>query len=234
MREPYIGYIMTRHKPRARKESDRVDSTPVRAHLEYLLSVGMTSSMIARGAGVSKRFVDKTIGGVTKTTLRPYAAAILTLTPRPNKHQALVMGYPTRRRLEALAVRGWSFPAIATESGISPEYLRYIRTGERVSWNLHCTVADVYDRLHLRDGGNTRAKNWAAREGFAHPFDWDDIEDFHESPTAPEQLDSNQYRAEEVSFFRDLGLSESDVAARLGLTLYGLQQWERRNGEVAA
>lgn len=232
MREPYIGHVLTRRKPSSRKAHDRTDSAPVKAHIESLLAIGMTRSMIARGAGVSNRYIDNTLSELNQTTLKPYASAVLSLTPRPNKQQALVMAYPSRRRLEGLAVQGWSFPAVSREANIRAEHLRNIRVALRVSWNIHTAIAGAYERLHMRDGGNPQTKAWATREGFVHPLDWDDIDEYEATPLP--RMTPDEYRAGEVAFFESLGYSEAEVAAALGIKLDTLQVWKRRTQAVAA
>ena len=231
MREPYIGNPYTRLTPQPTRLN--IDSAPMREHIETLRACGMTNLMIARAAGTSESPLGRVLRG-QKRVNSDVAAAVLAVTPRPHPQQALVVTFSTRRRIEALYVLGWSTKAIAEEMGVPTNIVWRARVKPRISWGTYRTVCATYERLSVRDGGCAVTKAKAASRGYVHPFDWDDIDAYDELPSTPERLNVHQYRAEELSFLREQGLSESAIAEKLGLSLYGLQQWERRHGEVAA
>ena len=230
-KDPYIGHALSRipgvHRARMS------DATETREHLRFLQSIGMTCSMIARAAGTSSTTPRNIMNG--QAVIAPeIERALLAVTPRPMHHQALVLSFSTIRRMNGLAFQGWSLAKIGTEVGMDHTALHIIRRGQRTGWRQYESISRVYDAWHLLDGGNLRTKRWAAANGFVHPLDWDDIDDWFEQPAAPERLDGQQYRAEEVTFLRDMGLSDEAIAGKLGITLFSLQQWERRYREVAA
>ena len=96
MREPYIGQPVTRVK------INRAIRTPVTpallTHLEFLVSIGMNNYMIARAAGVSTTTVRNIrIGAASGSTVDVHRA-LMSVTPRPTKHQASVLSYGAVRR----------------------------------------------------------------------------------------------------------------------------------------
>lgn len=180
-KEAYIGAPLTRFAPMPR--SATVDPTPVRRHVQSLLDSGMTYNMIARAAGVSARVVVDLVEARTRHILMPSAEALLTTTQRPTHQQALVLSYGVRRRLEALAVMGWPAREIARECGRDDySLITRIRVTTRVQWPIHQMVSDCYQRISHVQLGDPRTSRWAIRQGFIHPFMWDDIDDYFEVP----------------------------------------------------
>lgn len=184
MREPYIGQPVTRVK------IDRAVRTPVTpallTHLEFLVSIGMNNYMIARAAGVSTTTVRNIrIGAASGSTVDVHRA-LMSVTPRPTKHQASVLSYGAVRRLEGLAVMGWNTATIGDQMRVDRTRARSIRSRKVITWSSHVAVDEAYRVLSHRDGGNARTKAWATRNGFVHPMWWDDIDDFFEVPCEPE------------------------------------------------
>lgn len=101
-------------------------------------------------------------------------------------HQIMTMGRPTagqvnaepsRRRLRALAVMGYGLHSLSLETGIKPQTLAMIRRrNERVGSAAAASIADAYDRLHMRPGGCVQAATVARRKRWAAPLAWDDID----------------------------------------------------------
>lgn len=231
-RDAYIG------RPLSRLASPnggiKIDSADVRSHLESLLAIDMTPNMIARAAGVSGDTVLSIVRQEWSTVRPSVADALMQVTPRPSRHQVLVLSYGARRRVEGLSVMGWSIRRLREESGLGYETLRSTRNSSQIRWRVHETVVELFDRLGHVDGGDIRTKSWAERQGFVHPMLWDDIDEWSAKPAAPKRMNSHEYRMEEIDFLRGMGLSDEGVAGRLGITLFSLQQWERRYRVVAA
>lgn len=234
MRQPEIGFPVTRL---------RVDLSvrePIPAdlhrHLDWLIGIGMSRAMIARAAGTTTGTVNRIVNGSQHSCTREVRDALRSVTPRPNKHQAYVLSYAAKRRLDGLAVVGWSAQELAREMGMGKHAGRIeaVRRGGPITWETHMTIANCYTRLSVVDGGSELTKRWATRNGFAHPLDWSDIDDFFAKPTPPEPMTPDEYRAGEVAFFESIGYSEAEVAAALGIKFDTLQVWKRRTGQVAA
>ncbi|WP_141215257.1 MULTISPECIES: hypothetical protein [unclassified Rhodococcus (in: high G+C Gram-positive bacteria)] len=184
MRGEGLGFPVSRIRRSSR--ADLVDTTAVREHIARLESVGMSIAMIARAAGITDTQISLYKSG-QPSTRRGYAAAVLAVDGRPSKHQAYVLAVGSVRRLQGLARIGYTLEQIATEVGMSWSSLSRVRcsTGA-VLWETHVAVRDVFNRLGI-DGGSEIARQRAIRKGWVHPFEWTDIDDPFEVPSAPEE-----------------------------------------------
>ncbi|MDV8022309.1 hypothetical protein [Rhodococcus sp. IEGM 1330] len=190
--------------------------------------------MISRAAGLSQMPAHEVLSDTRQTMLEPAARALLAVTPRPNAQQALVLSYGARRRLEGLAVMGWSIREIARRANVQDMTVKRPRSAPRVQWRVHTLIADVYEELsHIRRD-NTRTVLWAEANGFVHPMLWDDIDDYYEVPVEPvdskipdeiviqrladgRAVDraSKAERAAAVQILTDRGLSSAAIAERM-------------------
>lgn len=106
---------------------------------------------------------------------------LLLLDPKPRTLPAI----GTRRRMRALAALGWSCTALAREMACSPSMISQIQNGpaDVVRRGTARAVADLYERLSMRcpDREDVRTRTSAARNGWAPPLAWDDI-DHDEAP----------------------------------------------------
>jgi hypothetical protein len=89
------------------------------------------------------------------------------------------------RRIHALQRLGWSRFAIGAAAGYSERWADAITRQTRVSPRTAAKVAEVYDAMCMQvpcpvtpaqRTAVTRAKNYAERQGWAAPLDWDDDE----------------------------------------------------------
>lgn len=181
-REPYIGPPVTRFRVMGRDV--KVDAAPVRNHVQSLFDSGMTRNMVARAAGLSNRALYNLMTLRPDTALLPAANALLSVSQRPSHHQAIVLAYGLRRRVEALAAMGWDVKSVAAECGVPfPSALHRARDSVRVTWSMHAAVAAGYERIsHIRRDDN-RTLMRAARRGYLSPLMWDDIDDYFEVPS---------------------------------------------------
>lgn len=180
-KQPYIGAPVTRFPVMGRDV--KVDAAPVRDHVQSLFDSGMTCNMVARAAGLSNRALYNLMTLRPETALLPAANALLSVSQRPSHHQAIVLAYGLRRRVEALSAMGWDVKSVAAECGISfPSSLHRARDGMRTSWSMHEAVVAGYERIsHIRRDDN-RTLMRAARHGHLSPLMWDDIDDYFEAP----------------------------------------------------
>lgn len=184
-RDPYIGHPLTRFRPMGSR-SGEVDPEPTRRHVQHLLNIGMTVNMIARAAGLSPRTVSFLLNGTSASLFAPTSRSLLDVTPRPNSQQAIVLSYGARRRMEGLAMMGWPLRDLARHADVQIITLCRPRLHDRIQWRTHNTITKLYEDLsHIRSA-NPRTIAWAQSEGFVHPMLWDDIDDFYEAPSAPE------------------------------------------------
>lgn len=197
-KEAYIGDPLTRVGSMSRSTS--VEPLSVRLHVQSLLDSGMTYNMIARAAGISAPVVSSLAESRSRYVLTPTAKALLGVTQRPVKHQALVLGYGVRRRLEGLAVMGWSIPAVAHECGLKHSSTLFrARNAIRVQWRVHQAVSEGYERISHVRREDPRTLNWAKSKGFIHPFMWDDVDDYFEVPgSAPADVGVDEVLVQRV------------------------------------
>lgn len=86
-----------------------------------------------------------------------------------------------QRRLQALAVMGWSTRDVAEATGLHEVFIARVRRGAKanIAASTHSLVEDAFRRLAMRrnttrDGLVT--SGWATRVGWAGPLAWDDID----------------------------------------------------------
>lgn len=92
----------------------------------------------------------------------------------------LVPGAGTRRRLQALAILGWSTKRLGEQLGVTQARISELQLGDdttRAQAALAARVTELYDRLWNTmptwDGAD-RARASAARHGWLPPLAWDD------------------------------------------------------------
>ncbi len=91
----------------------------------------------------------------------------------------------TRRRLQALVALGWSATRIATRLDVTHDQIFHWLAAERVTNTTEARVTALYERMSATAPptatygdriSRTRARNHAARQGWAPPLAWDDID----------------------------------------------------------
>lgn len=136
----------------------------------------------------------------------------------------------SRRRLQALAVCGWSERALAAKLGGTPRLLARIMAGQpSVTAEIAARISILYDQLwNQSPPGRTKAerisatlaREHASRRGWAPPLAWDD-EEIDDPAAQPHPWKRSPYwHAEdlvaEVSELVAWGYSRAQAAMRLG------------------
>lgn len=160
-----------------------VDATPARNHVQALQAHGMGHKRIADTAGISVSALQKLLWGhkgrppskrIRKATAQALLAVTLDL-PTGGR----IPADETARRLQALIACGWSASSLARRLDMLPSNMTplvHARRGVTVATatavhQLYLQLADVappQDTRHQRTAVS-RAKAWAAREGWAPP-----------------------------------------------------------------
>lgn len=166
-----------------------------KAHVRLLAQAGMTSSAINRrieASGGGYRFVEwaREPGGrgMNRTTYDKLMAIPVKIEARdfPGKH-----GGPrtdptgSRRKLQALAARGFAFTWMAEQMNTVPPVVVKIVHDDvaRISRKTHAKVSALYRAYHDKDpapvsvhqhAAITQQKMRASRKGWAPPTAWDD------------------------------------------------------------
>lgn len=165
-----------------RWDGETISGDAVRAHVARLHRRGMTTNAIATQAGIAAPSLKAIIQGGNvrvRTQRRVLAVTATTHLYRADRTDAT----GTYRRLQALYCLGWNGKEIAKVAGISHQHISFVVRGElaEVTLSLAARVVTAYDRLAMRTPPRSRyataAANRAAREGWAPPLAWDDIDD---------------------------------------------------------
>jgi len=100
--------------------------------------------------------------------------------------RSMVPALGTHRRIQALAVMGWSVAAQAKRMHRSREYLLKTLNKDLVFLSTAEAVEAVYADLSMvvPAGHTLRTRNWAKAQGWFPPLAWDDIDDPDERPTS--------------------------------------------------
>ena len=152
----------------------------LRRHIEELMAIGMTDAMIAQAAGVAHNVPTGVIQGRWKSIGIRYAAALLEVDHRPNRHQAHVLGVGTRRRIEALRALGYSMSDLAAPLGVrETEVTRAYQGRQTVRYQRWALACEVFEALSTTPGRSDRARRHARIQGYLLPMEWEgyDIDD---------------------------------------------------------
>ena len=183
-----------------------------------------------------------TVGAVldgTRPTIRTASAeklmGVTAETVEASAQDARVDAVGTRRRLQALAVQGWSVQEVSRRSGADHNVLSLVRSGEKtvVAVKTRRAVAAVYDQLAATEPplgtrpqktAAGRSRSAAQRMGWLSHWAWDDdtIDDPAAQPAEGHHREGRLSGADLAAEVRELisfGLSRADAADRLHVTL---------------
>lgn len=149
--------------------------------LDRMRARGLTVPQIAELAGLN---ADSLYGAITERkaghTRRLQSQIRLALVNAERTSRTVrpswVSPLGASRRLQALAVMGWSGPMLAERTGVPLKTLDNLRVGKgtRVA-RVHVEAVErVYEELWNVDGGNLIAKGVARKRGWLPPMAWDD------------------------------------------------------------
>ena len=158
-----------------------VDSTPARDHIHTLTRAGYSLSSIARRSGVSLSAIYNLAKSANPTIHVDTSEAILGTRAGD---AVMVPAVGVQRRLQHLALMGWSTSRLAEELGVTQQMVSLLMLGR--THQIHVTtfegVAGFFSAHWQEDGGSTRAKGCARRNGYVPAAAWDDIDNPRERP----------------------------------------------------
>jgi hypothetical protein len=152
---------------------------PVAAHVDMLIASGMSYSLIAARAGVSRNSVAKVHQRRGKFCHRQIAARIRSVKPSDFDEAANRPAAGTVRRVQALYAIGHGAKAIASVSGLPEQTISLLANGywKTVSGSIAQAIRAAYQQLAWRPGPSPKARTRAAKLGWHSPLDWCDIDD---------------------------------------------------------
>ncbi|MDR3081747.1 MAG: hypothetical protein LBV60_12620 [Streptomyces sp.] len=218
-----------------------VDAEPVRAHIRTLQECGLGTRRIAGLAGVDRKRLQAVLNGrpdrgtPPQAQVRPaLAAAVLAVEPLLDHlgQATTIDATGTRRRLQALVAAGWPQHHLALRLGMTDGNFGAALGRPRTLVRTARAVRAMYDALWREDPRThgvdnqaySRARNHAASRGWAPVGAWDD--DTIDDPAATPQAGTDHalsrderaaVRREEIEHLHDSGLSDHEIAARLGM-----------------
>jgi DNA invertase Pin-like site-specific DNA recombinase/transcriptional regulator with XRE-family HTH domain len=185
-------YTSTRQKLLQQgKWESAVSTAAVLTHIRYLTNNGLDYKQIADRAGIDRASLDAIVKGRTHTTLAVTGQAILGVTlPPMRSRRGFIEATGTRRRLQALALAGWTAARVGQRLGVIQRNISRVRHGDirRVRATFAASVAQLYDAEAGRPDLITRAdrevpsgKAWLP----ARMWTPQTIDDPHANPLAP-------------------------------------------------
>jgi len=199
----------------------------------------MTLSEIGRALGTSHGWVSKVIRGDIKRINPDRERTVLRVGNHRPGGRTAVPALGTKRRLQALHAMGYTWVALAAETGYSVGGLKSVTRGE---WDVvearnAEAVRDAYERLsmvlptsddpHQRSAINS-ARNKSRRYGWPPPLAWNNPDDPAERPDAWHYKPAT--RLESFAELAERGAGVSEMCRRLELTRAALQKWCSNNG----
>jgi hypothetical protein len=151
----------------------------------------------------------------------------------------------THRRLQGLAVLGWTLGDVSRALGMSTTAVEYLRTTDRrMLASTAAKVTVVYADLSYRQAPvnrySNRCRNHARRSGWVAPLAWDDdtIDDPAAAPNTgapvgrPSEIRAAERagRIEDIEFLVAIGHHIDIIARRLNTTSGAIEQVCRRAG----
>lgn len=242
-------------KAYGRYNNGLVDVAPVREHVLMLAQYGIGYKRVAQLAGFKSSTPVRTIvwgrrepgprfGELQKRVKRETAERIMAIKPTLANlaDGARIPAHGTRRRIQALATRGWSLSKLAIMMGMNLTDFWWVLRRDHVTVGTHRRMAAVYENLWDQEPPHddwhtktvySRSVHHAKRHGWLPPLAWDDIDDPDEHPdvgvvrqgraTADEVLDDTE-------FLLDLGESVEQVASMVGRTVGAIAKLAERHG----
>lgn len=228
---------------RSQGVSHYVPAGPVADHVVGLLDAGMGRGEVCRLTHIGTETITRLVRGEYVRIRRDRAARLMSISPPPIAEQrsGRVPSCGVTRRLDALALLGWSVASVAKMANLRAPTLTNARTIPLVFAATRAAVAAVYDHMWdtpAPDGSAAaRTRAMAIRRG-AHPaLAWDDdtgphgIDNPHATPADCRARGVRPYRvdiAAEIEHLLDAGESADSIAASMGVARESILERLRR------
>lgn len=229
---------LIRNRRRAAGLPIRVPTAPLRKHLESLLAIGMTVSMVAENCGASKHFILDVKHHKYEVARYGPAERLMQANHLPAPQMTMVLAVGASRRIRALAAIGWSGYYLAERVGTNQRMISKMHDVTYCTFKQWQQYADLYDELSMKVGPWQKAKDYAANHEWRNPMEWEgyDIDDPRiEAPLARRlsQQFLQQERAEmraEILRLQGDGWTPPMIARRLQISerqVYRIKSYRR-------
>ena len=221
-----------------------VDADQLRDHVAMLMAAGMSFQAIALTAGWSSR--NALADAITRERVMPrtLARVLAVKLDSDNRRDAYTDATGSRRRLQALAVNGWSSYYLGERLGHAhPATVQDIAKGKTLTIRLRTkdAIKDLYDELWDQPGTNLRASNIAKGKGWLPALAWDDdlIDRPEHEPADVRRRGvsggGSGITLEDIEEARQQGYESAEqIGWRLGVTRDAVQQILSRSNRLAS
>lgn len=227
-----------RMKAYGRPITDLVDVGPARDHLKKLLAAGVSLDKICEESGVSYGALSRTLYLGQKRMKSASSEAILALTSVDTSESLSVVDPAgTRRRVQALAVLGWSVAWQARQIGMFPTDLHTVaRADGGVTARTASRIRDLYEQhwnvTPPASQPTSVTRNAAVRRGWLPPMAWDD--DLIDLPDADLEAElSRRVAAMDLTELHRCYRAHNEWGDRSPLIVAGAKAFPRRRREAA-
>lgn len=162
----------------ARGIPNMVDSEPVRAHINWLLSIGFTTHSIAAAAGLGVSTIFQIRHAMYPNTMIDIASRVRAVTYRPVPEQSgqRVPAIGARRRIHALQAIGWTNEVLGERLGVTRSAISAYASRTRVIYEIWAAIDDLYEELSGSNGDSALGIRRSRERGFAPPLAWEDVD----------------------------------------------------------
>lgn len=153
----------------------RVDAAMARQRLQRIIDAGGTITGVSKATGVDRVPLKLLLSGKSKTIQQSTHRKIMSVTP--GQTIAYVPAWQITRRIRALRAAGWQMQELVERTGLDKSALTMISTGRRetVRRSTAIRIRDAYTQL--ANHPVRPPTQWVARQHWAKPMEWDDIDD---------------------------------------------------------
>jgi hypothetical protein len=228
-------YQLDLRRKKREGEPPLIDAEPVRQHVLQLQADGVNIYSIAAAAGVDGltiRALFPSPGRGRKNSVSPETARKILAVTADQAMPGYSDGTGTRRRIQAMAAKGWPLRRVASQFGIHPTYAADLINRRQSGHLIYTATADkaalAYERLKNKNPSRygvadhliRQARERAKTNRWAPPSYWDQhpgaIDDPHFEPMYG--LTRREIVAQDASeLMRISGLDRRAAAERLGI-----------------
>ncbi|NUQ98254.1 MAG: hypothetical protein HOY79_17480 [Streptomyces sp.] len=211
------------------------DAAPVAEHIRMLLAADDTATVasIARASHVHESILHKILSGKRRTVFADTRTRVLAIRHAPDEN-ARTDATDSIRRLRALIAAGHSTRALREAGRVNKQTLSALITGAQPTVTIRTarSIAELYDRISMTVGDSVLSRNRAARNGWAPPLAWINIDDPDEDPAGWERSagrrPAEDLVAEAEEIRRTCGIDWDLVAERLEVSRNALDKARER------